>query len=138
MCSVLVSVLLFHSQFKEDLEGVWFAFNPCNPCVANRSVGKKQHTIGFHIDDSMSGHVDKKVNDEFLQWLNDKCRSHREVTATRGNKHDHLGMEIEFTKEGKVKTRMLEHVEKMIEEFLIKFETKGNVNGVGEMGEVYR
>ena len=35
VCSVLVSALSFHPQFKEDLEGIGFTFNPCDPCVAN-------------------------------------------------------------------------------------------------------
>ena len=29
----------------------------------------KTHTVRFHGDDSMSSHVDKKVNDEFSMWL---------------------------------------------------------------------
>ena len=29
-----------------------------------------EHTMRFHVDDLMSCHVDKKVNDEFLEWFN--------------------------------------------------------------------
>ena len=97
MQGMLVSALLFYSQFKEDLEEIGFEFNPCDPCVANGEVNGKQQTIGFHVDDLMSSHVDSKVNDKFLKWLNEKHGNCGEVTATRGKKHDYLGMDIEFT-----------------------------------------
>ena len=79
---MLVSALPFHLQFKEDLEGIGFKFDPCNPCAANRKINRKQHAFGFHFDDLMSGHVDKKVNDEFLKWPNNECGSCGKVTTT--------------------------------------------------------
>ena len=63
----LVSALLFHSQFKEDLEGIGFEFNQHEPSVANGEVNGKQQTIRFHVDNLMSGHADKSVNNEF--WV---------------------------------------------------------------------
>ena len=66
MCGAPVSASLFLSQFKEDLEGIGFEFNPCKPCVANGVVNGKQQTVRFHVDDLMSSHVDESVNDEFL------------------------------------------------------------------------
>ena len=47
--------------------------------------------------------MDKKVNDEFLVWLNDKYEEFGKVTATRGKKHQYLGMDIEFIENGEVK-----------------------------------
>ena len=43
-------------------------FNPYDPCVANQTINKKQHTIRMHVDDVMSSHVDSKVNDNFHKW----------------------------------------------------------------------
>jgi hypothetical protein len=43
--------------------------NPYDPCVANRMIGGKQQTVTWHVDDLMSSHVNKKVNDDFLEWL---------------------------------------------------------------------
>ena len=63
LCGMLVAALLWYSVFKKDLEGIGFKFNPYDPCVANRIVNGKQHTIRFHVDDLMSSHVDRKVND---------------------------------------------------------------------------
>jgi hypothetical protein len=55
---MLVAALLWHRQFREDLESVGFKFNVYDPCVANRKVRKKQQTVKFHVDDLMSEHVD--------------------------------------------------------------------------------
>ena len=44
----------------------------------------------------MSSQVKKKVNDEFMLWLNDKYSEFRKVKATRGNVRDYLGMKFLF------------------------------------------
>ena len=78
-------------------------------------------TLRFLVDDSMSGHVEKKVNDKFLKWLNKQHGEHGEVKATQGNKHDYLGMIFRF-KEGKVKVNVTECIKNVVDKFSIKFE----------------
>ena len=68
---MLVAALLWYLKFKKDLEGIGFKFNPYDPCVGNRMVDDKQHTIRFHVDDLMSSHVNPDVNTKFEVWLND-------------------------------------------------------------------
>ena len=68
---MLISAILWHKKFRKDLENNDFAFNPYDPCVANKMVNGSQQTIRFHADDVMSSHIDPKVNDEFEVWLND-------------------------------------------------------------------
>ena len=121
LCGMLVAALLWHSLFKKDLEGIGFKFNPCDPCVANRMVEGKQHTIRFHVDDLMSSHVDPEVNDRFLVWLNKMYGHHGKVVATRGKVHDYLGMVFDFTEPGVLTLDMVEYVEKMLEEFSMDF-----------------
>ena len=41
---ILIAALLWYRQFRSDLEGEGFKFNPYDPCVANRQVEGKQHT----------------------------------------------------------------------------------------------
>ena len=65
----------------------------------------KQHTIRFHVDDIMSSHKDKKVNDEFNKWLNKMYGKYGEVKVYRGKKHDYLGMNLIFWK--KVKSKLI-------------------------------
>lgn len=54
---MLIASLLWYSKFKKNLEGLGFEFNPYDPCVANKIVNGKQHTIRFHVDDLMCSHV---------------------------------------------------------------------------------
>jgi hypothetical protein len=114
---MLVASLLWYRQFRQDLEGVGFVFNPYDPCVANRIIQGKQQTIKFHVDDLMSSHVDSKVNDEFLSWLNKLYGKHGEVKATRGKVHDYLGMVFDFSVDGEVTISMTEYMKKLVDEF---------------------
>ena len=45
-------------------------FNPHDPCIANKMIDNKQHTICFHVDDIMASHVAHLANDKFAEWLN--------------------------------------------------------------------
>jgi hypothetical protein len=117
---MLVAALLWYKKFREDLEGEGFEFNPYDPCIANRWVDHKRHTVRFHVDDLMSSHVDPKVNDDFLKWLNKMYGSHGEVKATRGKVHDYLGMTFTFRDDGKVEISMVDYINKLVDEFPIK------------------
>ena len=114
---MLTAALHWYNQLRGDMEEEGFVFNPYDPCVANRMVNGKQHTVLFHVDDLKSSHVDPKVNDDFLEFLNRKYGALGEVKATRGNVHDYLGMTIDFSDDGKVKFDMRSYVTSMIEEF---------------------
>ena len=81
---MLVAALLWYKTLRKDLEEIGFEFNPYDPCVCNRTVKKQQQTVRFHVDDLMSSHVDKSVNDEFFEWLNKKYGGHGKVKAMRG------------------------------------------------------
>ena len=113
---MLAAALLFCKKFKKDLEGIGFVVNPHDPCAANRMVEEKQQTIRFHVDDSKSSHVDPKVNDKSLEWLNEKHSQHGEAKATRGNIHDCLGMTFECG-DGEVKIHMIDCIKGMLQDF---------------------
>jgi hypothetical protein len=120
---MLIAAMLWYKRFRKELEEEQgFEFNPYDPCVANRMVNGKQQTVLFHVDDLKSSHVDPKVNDDFLDWLNSKYGNYGEVKATRGKIHDYLGMTLDYSEKGKVKIAMRDYVAKMVDEFPIKFE----------------
>ena len=73
----------------------------------------------------MSSHKQRKVNDDFLKWLNKKYGHHGEVTTTQGNKHEYLAMLLKFI-DGKLIIDMTAYVRKMLEEFPIKFNRDSN------------
>ena len=117
---MLTASLLWYLKFKKDLEGIGFKFNDYDPCIANRMVNGKQHTVRFHVDDLLSSHVDPKVNDRFAEWLEKMYGKYKAVEPTRGKKHDYLGMIIDFTEQGKVIIDMVKYVESMVEDFPVK------------------
>jgi len=81
LCGMLVAALLWYRKFRGDLESEQYVFNPYNPCVANKTIEKKQHTVRFQVDDLMASHVLPKINDRF-----DTCGSTRcMATAVRSN-----------------------------------------------------
>ena len=56
---MLKSSLLYYKKFRKDIEEIGFEVNPYDPCVANRMVNGKQHTIVWHVDDLKCSHVEK-------------------------------------------------------------------------------
>jgi hypothetical protein len=117
---LLVSAMLFYRKFAKDLQENEFIINPYDPCVANKMVNDKQHTICWHIDDLKSSHVDSKVNDSFLVWLNSKYGKLTPVRATRGKLHDYLGMTLDYTMKGQVSIDMVDYVNKMLKEYTLE------------------
>ena len=107
---MLQASLLWYRKLRQDLEAVGFKFNPYDQCIANKTVNGHQQTIRFHVDDLLSSHIDPKVNDDFLKWLNEQYDSIKEVTSTRGKIHTYLGMTLDFSVKGKFKVRMDDYV----------------------------
>jgi hypothetical protein len=96
---MLQSAMLFCNKLRKDIESVGFIVNPYNPCIANRTVNGHQHTVTWHVDDLKSSHIDSKVNDDFLIWLQNMYGDKEPpVKAVRGKKHDYLGMSVSLRK----------------------------------------
>jgi len=130
---MLESALIWYQKFRVDLEGIGFVFNPYDPCVANRIENGLQHTIRFHVDDCMSSHMDPRVNDGFLAWMNMKYGGALgDVKNTRGNKHDFLGMTFLF-KDGKCILDMRDYVKKMLDSFPEEVKGKASTPAVEDL-----
>jgi len=116
---MLKSSLLYYKRFRKDIEGIGFKVNPYDPCVANRTVNGKQHTVVWHVDDLKSSHVDPQVNKDFLKWLNQQYADDgiAEVKATFGKRHDYLGMTLDYTEPGTLIVDMRDYVHTMLEEY---------------------
>ena len=114
---MLMSGLLFYKKFRKSIEAKGYKVNPYDPCVANKTINGKQHTITWHVDDVKGSHVDPKVNDEFGKFLTKEYGQEREVTGTRGKKHVYLGMLLDYSTPGEVKIDMTDYIEDMIEDY---------------------
>ncbi|KAG7371066.1 reverse transcriptase RNA-dependent DNA polymerase [Nitzschia inconspicua] len=125
---MLQSAMLYYNKFRRDIETIGFKVNPFDPCVANRIVNGKQHTVVWHVDDLKSSHVDPIVNDEFLKWLENKYASDNvgKIKAVRGKRHDYLAMWLDYTEEGVLQVDMRPYVKSMIEDFPEKIGTSRN------------
>ena len=100
--------------------------NPYDPCVANKMIEGKQHTIMWHVDDLMASHVNPKVNDNFIKWVRSKYENKDigEVKVTYGKLHHYLGMNFDFSDDNKLKINMTDYITKMINKFDYKDELK--------------
>ena len=116
---MLKSALLFYKKLVKDLESIGFKINPYDACVANRMINGHQQTMVWHVDDLKSSHVDPKVNDEFISWIKSKYEEDGigKLEASRGKIHNYLGMTLDYSTEGKVKIKMEDYVQSMVDDF---------------------
>ena len=115
---MMQSSLLFYKKLRSDLEKEGFVVNPYDPCVANKMVNGKQLTVTWHVDDLKASHGDKKIIDDFVQWIKDKYEDVTLVKPSRGKKHDYLAMLLDYESvPGAVVIDMTRYVKAMIEEF---------------------
>ena len=114
---LLISAMLFYRKLVAALTGYGFELNPYDPCVANKMVNGKQLTVTWHVDDVKSSHVDSRVNDQFLHWVNKEFGSLGEVKTTRGKIHDYLGMILDYSVDGQVSIDMTRYVDSMVSNF---------------------
>jgi len=115
--SLLTSAILFHKKFRASIKQEGFEANPCDPCVANKEAHGRQMTIMWHVDDAKSSHVDSKVNDSFIAWLEKECGQLGEVKSSRGKRHDYLGMVLDCSEDGHLTVDMVECIKKMVAKF---------------------
>jgi hypothetical protein len=109
---MLQSSLLYYKKFHKDIESIGFEVNLYDPCVANRIVNGKQHNVSWHVNDLNSSHINNKVNNQFLQWLEKTYASNDigHVKAIRGNHHNYLAMILDFSIPGILQVDMTCHV----------------------------
>lgn len=116
---MLIASLLYYKKFLNNVKGIGFWQNNYDPCVANRTVRGKQHTICWHVDNIKLSHVEPKVNDEFHEWLQTKYGEDNigKVKSIQGTKHDYLAIVFDYSTPGKLKLDMRDYVERMIDDF---------------------
>jgi hypothetical protein len=115
----MVASLLYYEKFTKSLADQGYKKNPYDACVWNKSIGGKQCTICFHVDDCKISHVSEKVVDEVIAWLRKQYESIFEdgsgkMKVSNGKVHQYLGMTLDFTTKNLVKISMIEYVKEII------------------------
>ena len=114
---LLVPSMLFYRKLSKDLVEAGFVINPHDPCVANKMVDGKQHTVCWHVDDLKSSHKDSRVNDAFAKWIEEMCGTIGKVKVIQGKVYDYLGMILDYSVPGRVTIDVSDYVKAMIKEF---------------------
>jgi hypothetical protein len=79
-------------------------------------------TICFHVDDCKLNHANPKVMDNMIAWLKQEYEGifedrNGKMVASRGKKHQYLGMNLDYTTTGQVKITMIDYVEEVLTAF---------------------
>ena len=104
------SALLWYDLYSSTLQDMGFDINPYDRCVANKMINGSQCTIVFYVDDNKVSHKDPQVVTDVLNIISEHFG---ELSISRGNKHDFLGMNIEL-RDQKVFVDMQEQVQEAI------------------------
>ena len=127
---MLQSALLAYKKLRKDLKTDGFVFNPYDLCVANKKIDGENLTVLFHVDDLKVSHKDRRVVDQFEQWVDFMYGDPKigKIKAVRGKVHEYLAMTLDYTKKGEVKIEMKQYVQNMLDTFPIKFKDGDAVN----------
>ena len=109
-------------EFWKTLKIFKFNMNPYDPCVDNLLVNLLQKSILFCVYDFKLIQNDPRLDDCFIGVLCEKCQSIFEdgsgmMQVNRVNFHKFLGMALDYTTVGQVKTTMLYYIDKVIYAF---------------------
>jgi hypothetical protein len=83
--------------------------------VANNIVAGNQFTVTWHVGDLKLSHVSSEEVVKTNEWL--KIIYGQYTRVSRGEKHDYLGMDLEFTTDGKVNMIMIDYLKGVLEDF---------------------
>jgi hypothetical protein len=97
---------LFWDKLTTTLEGWGFVINPYDVYVANKTINGKQRTVAWHVDDLKISHAGRQGVDDFIKQLDDEFGKESPLTKSRGDIHDYLGMNLDFSASGVVRIDM--------------------------------
>ena len=111
----LQAALLFWQRLSEFLVNrLGFEINPYDECVANKIIDGSQCTIAWYVDDLKISHKSQDVLEEVFKELQCEFGKEAPLTVSRGKQHSYLGMQIDYTEDGKVKFTMPHMIDEII------------------------
>ena len=98
VCGMLLGAILFYQKLSGQLYDWDYEQNPYDPCIFNKTVNGKQLTIQFHVNDLKCLHLKQKALDDLVKDLNNVFwTSKKELTETKGEIQEYLGLTIDFS-----------------------------------------
>ena len=93
--------------------------NLCDPCVSNKIISTKSHTLLPCADDVKASNVDLKIDDKFVEWSKLTCRSSKLgcMKVWRSEKYDYLETTIDYLTIGTFKVGIVDCINTMKECF---------------------
>lgn len=96
---------------RKTLENMGYVRNQYDICVFNRTVGRTQCTVGFHVDDLPVTSRDVKMIRSLLDGLKSR---YGEITETHGNKLNYLGTMLDLSEARVASVTMDGYVEEIL------------------------
>jgi hypothetical protein len=115
MYGMMRALLLFYLKLVDELIADGFELNPYDPCVANKMGNGKQMTVCWHVDDLKVSHVDGIELTKFVHRIAKIYGD--QITVKRGCVHDYLGMDLNYSLDGKVWVSRIRYVDKVLKDF---------------------
>ena len=112
----LRAALLFWQRLTAQFKEWGFEVNPYDWCVVNKTIGGKQCTIVWHVDDLKISHVDTNVVGDIIEDLDSVFGNEAPLTIHRGKLHEYLGMTLCYDTPGTVRIVMTDYVQGMVDE----------------------
>ena len=106
---------LFWLKLSTSLKSWGFTPNPYDQCTVNKTFGKHQCTIQWHVDDLKISCANPKVIDLIIDKMNKHYGQISPLTMTRGTVHEYLGMTIDYSQEDVVIFTMYDYINEIIE-----------------------
>ena len=108
--------LRFWEDLSSYLTSLGFKRNPYDWCVMNGVIEGTQETVLFYVDDIKLSHVNEEVLLKTVKDLIARYGKVKDLTVTRGNIHEFLGVTFDFSKEKKLKIIMQDYIKEVIDE----------------------
>jgi hypothetical protein len=83
----------------------------------------------WYIDDLKVSHVNKDVVGEIMELMKKEFGKYMELTITQGKIHDYLGIQIDFSKKGKVIMSMFDCIDEWLKECLEDLKKRASSTG---------
>ena len=99
-----------------------FEINPYDWCVANKTVGGKQITVVWHVDDLKISHKNGYTVSALINKLSKRYGKEADLTIHQGKVHEYLGMKLDYCEEGKVKIDMTDYLKKILDDLPNKYQ----------------